>query len=373
MPHPYDVIIVGGGAIGAACAREAARLGRHVLVLERAPRGGRGEAWTAAAGILAPHIEASGNPALFPLGLAALYRHASLAAELNESGLDPGLDLSGVVHLALSETESESLERDRTWQAARGHPAVRLSTQEVRARWPILRDAHGALWADGDGVIDARRLVAALLADAQRRGAVVVQDTVTEVNRADDRIVGVTGKHDAYRSEQVILAAGAWSGAIRGLARPVAVEPVRGQMIALPCPQPAPPSVVFGAGGYLVVRRTEVIAGSTMEHAGYDLRATREGLAGIYRRATRLWPPLAQHDITKYWTGLRPVTPDGLPILGPDPDIEGLWHATGHGRNGILMSPITGVIMARFLGGAGPAGLDIPDLSPFSPARFWRW
>jgi glycine oxidase len=362
-----DVIVVGGGAIGAACARELALVGRRVLVLDRGRD--QGDAWRAAGGMLAPQIEAGVEDPLLEFGLAGRERYHEIAAPLREStGIDIGLWPVGIVRLATNDSEVTELKSKVAWQRQQGHVCDWFDADEVRSNWPWLGEAHGALWAPKEAALDPNRLVAALLADAQRHGAQVISDEVVSVDRKGDRIVGVTGK-DQYKGGEVIIAAGAWSGRIKGLPRPLSVEPVRGQMAALPWPAELKPAIVVGAGGYLIARESEAIVGSTMEYAGFEVEVTSGGLARIFAAATHLCPALAKVEVTRTWAGLRPVTPDGLPIIGREPLVEGLWYATGHGRNGILLAAITGVTMARLLSG----DQDIEDLESVRPDRFWSW
>src|SRR3989442_741843 len=153
---------------------------------------------------------------------------------------------------------------------------------------------------------------------------------------------------------------GFWAGELRGLPRPLPVEPVRGQMAAVPWPG-GPPAVLYHDHGYVLARGGAALLGSTMERAGFDSRVTNEGLAQIFRGAVRLLPRLETQPVVRMWAGLRPGTPDGRPILGPDPDVERLWYATGHGRNGVLLASLTGEITGDLLA-RGETDVDIAAL-----------
>jgi glycine oxidase len=166
------------------------------------------------------------------------------------------------------------------------------------------------------------------------------------------------------------LAAGAWSGKIEGLPRPASVEPVRGQMAAFAWPAGAEQAIVQGGGVYIVPRGDEAIVGSTMEAAGFRAETTPAGMAELFARARTLVPALAHLEVRRTWAGLRPGTPDGLPIIGREPRTEGLWYATGHGREGILLSVVTGRVVAQLLTGETPM---VEDLSAVRPERFWTW
>jgi glycine oxidase len=364
----YDVIVVGAGPIGAACARELALAGGRVLLLD--PGGERGQAWRAAAGMLAPQIEAHEDDPLLPLGLAGRELYSGLAASLKEStGVDIGLWQEGIAWAAATEAEAGELKSKVAAQRQRGHLSDWLDADEVRARWPWLGPSSGALWAPMEGALEPEKLVEALLAEAQLHGARVVQDEATSLEQRGDRVLGVVGRAGRYPAGDVVIAAGAWSGAIAGLPRPLSVAPVRGQMAAFPWPRGARRAIVYGHGTYLLTRGSEAIAGSTMEYVGFEPEVTSEGIGRLLSGVTALYPELDRAQVMRTWAGLRPATPDGLPIIGAEPRLQGLWYATGHGRNGILLAAVTGLIIRQLLAGEQA----VEDLVPFSPTRFWNW
>jgi glycine oxidase len=365
MPSTHDVIVIGGGAVGAACARELAAAGRSVLVLE--PGGDSGQAWKAAAGMLAPQIEADGADPLLSLGIAARDHYAPLAASLREStGIDVGLWQEGIARVAGDDGEAGELRSKVASQQREGHTVAWLEPPEVRRRWPWLGPAAGALWSERDGALDPAQLVHALLADARRHGAEVMSDSATAIEQTGGRISGVSGKATRYSAPDVVVAAGAWSGQIAGLPRTIPVQPVRGQMAALPWPAGIGRAIVYHKDCYLLARGQEAILGSTMEYVGFQPEVTPDGIARIFAATMALCPGLVRGKLRRTWAGLRPVTPDGLPIIGPEPRLPGLWYATGHGRNGILMAGITGVWVRQLLDGQQPLG----DLRLLSPGRF---
>jgi glycine oxidase len=359
--------VVGGGAIGAACARELARGGHQVLVLERATD--EGASWRAAAGMLAPQIEAGKDDPLFELGIAGRQRYASLARELKEStGIDIHFWQEGIARLAVEASDVEALQARVAWQRELGHRAEWIETREVETRWPWMGPGHGALWAPDEAALDPAALVQALLEDARRAGARIVSDRVTAIEQRGDRITGVTGVSGRYSSDQVVIAAGAWGSALAGLPRPLPIVPVRGQMAAFPWPAGVPRGIVYGNHTYLVARGGEAIAGSTMENAGFDCGVTEEGIRTVIQGVVRLCPALRGAEARRTWAGLRPMTPDGLPIVGKEPAVDGLWYATGHGRNGILLAAISGVLLAQLMSG------EAPQLAPvMRPSRFFNW
>ncbi len=367
MTAAPDVVIVGGGVVGAACARELARTGRRVRILER--DGSSGEAWRASAGMLAPQIEVPNEDALFELGIAGreFYREAAPAL-LADTGFDIGLWEGGILQVATSAGEVDTLKDRVAWQRQQGHHCEWLDPDEVRAEWPWLAPTQGGLVAPRDGSLDPVALVEALRADAVRLGAEIVADAATALTRSGERVTGVQGR-EWHPAGDVVLAAGAWTGRIFNLPRPVSVEPVRGQLVAYPWPESIPPSIVFGRRGYLLHRAGEGIAGSTMEHAGFGTEVTEAGVASIRERVESLVPALASVRIRRAWAGLRPGTPDGLPIVGREPHLEGLWYATGHGRNGVLLAGITGRIIQGLMTGESA----VEEMAMLRPERFWSW
>ena len=367
MSTSFDVIVVGGGALGAACARELAHGGRRVLVLERG--GEIGQAWRAAAGMLAPQITSAEHEPLYELGVASRERYGALAPELLEStGIDIGLWREGIGRIASDDREAEALRDAVAAQRQQGHRSDWLDAGEVRERWPWVRNAVGAHWAPLDGALDPARLISALLADAVGHGAMVREATATRIEREGGRVTGVIAD-DRYVADDIIIAAGAWSGRIEGLPRPLSVEPVRGQIAALAWPEGVRPAILFQGESYLVARSGEALLGSTMEYAGFDASVSEAGQQRIWANARNLSPTPAPARPTRTWAGLRPVTPDGLPLIGPAPDLEHLWYATGHGRNGILLAAVTAMLIHQMIQGE-PVHEHV---GAFAPARMWRW
>ena len=365
MTPTFDVVVVGGGVIGAACARELAAAGSRVAVIEHGKASG--QAWRAAAGMLAPQIEADGPDPLLRFGVTARDLYVELAPLLRErTGIDIGLWQEGIARLAGDEAEAGELRSKVASQLLSGYTCHWLERDEVHSRWAWLGPTAGGLWAPRDGALDPELLVAALLADAGLYGATLVSERVIAVNRAGRRISGVVTESGRYAADYVVLAAGAWSGLIEGLPRQIPVQPVRGQMAALPWPPAVGRAIVYHKDCYLVARGSEAILGSTMEYVGFHPEVTPEGVARILSATMALCPGLVRGKLRRTWAGLRPMTPDGVPIIGDDPQLEGLWYATGHGRNGILLAGLTGVLLRQLMNGEPP----LLDVTPFSPTRF---
>lgn len=367
MTTAPDVVIVGGGVVGVSCARQLAQAGARVRVIERGVV--VGEAWRASAGMLAPQIGVPIDDPLFEFRIAGREYYAQNAEPLREAtGIDIGLTEGGILQVATGEPEVETLKARVGWQRQHGHHCEWLDPEEVNRDWPWLAPTLGGLLAPRDGYLNPVKLVEALRADALRLGVHFVADSITALTRSNGKVTGVQGR-EWHPADHVVLAAGAWSGRIGNLPRPISVEPVRGQLVAYPWPEGAQRATVFGHGGYLLPRDNEGIAGSTMEHAGFAAEVTEAGIASIRQRAERLVPALASLKIVRAWAGLRPGTPDGRPIVGREPDLTGLWYATGHGRNGILLAGVTGQIIRDQLSGEG----TFEEAEILRPERFWSW
>jgi glycine oxidase len=361
----WDVVIIGAGIVGLASARELARTGKRVLLLDRGEPGS-GASW-AAAGMLAPQVGARAGDPLLALGVEARERYAALAADLGREGHDVGLRLEGITKVAFDDESERTLQAAVADQTSLGLDAVWLSRRDLVWRHPgIAPTAQGAFLAPKDGSVDNVTLCAALVADVKRHGVSYIGGEVVDIVTSHGRATGVRTEFDHHHAGTVVLAAGAWSASIAGLPRRLFVEPVRGQMALAPWPANEPKGIVFGRAGYVVARGDSAVVGSTMERAGFDGSTTDAGLAHVRAEAGALFPALGSVMFSRAWAALRPMTPDGLPILGPDPVVDGLIYATGHGKNGILLGPITGEIVRDLV----VHGSSRRDIAPFSVSRF---
>lgn len=360
-------MIIGGGVLGAACARALAARGTQVTLIDRRQPGA---ATDAAAGMLAPLAEAGPDDPLLAFSVRARDLYTELVPELEqETGIAIGLWSQGIYQVAFAETDVERLHAAVAWQRQRGFSAEWLPADELRERLPgIGPDALGAALAPEDGALDPTALTQALTASASAKGARIIDGTAIErVVIEEGRVTEIAADNVAFAGGSVVVAAGCWSRQLDGLPRPVSVEPIRGQMVALEWPRDEPRAIVFGGGGYVLERAGEAVAGSTMEHVGFDPSVTEEGINHVLGAVTRIYPALTRATETRQWAGLRPSTPDGRPILGRDPEISNLWYATGHGRNGILLAALSGEILARMY---HDEEVEY-DLEPMDPSRFW--
>jgi glycine oxidase len=351
----FDVAVVGGGVVGLACAWRLAQGGAKVVVLEKGLPGGG--ATRVAAGMLAPVGELTfGEPELLELTLAAARLYPEFVAELEEpTGMSTGYEQLGALHVALDRDEAAQLRRVHDLQRSLELEAEWLSTRECRDLEPGLAPSfHGGVLAAGEAAIDPRALTEVLVAAGEEEGVAVhagaeVVDGVFE----DERFVGVRTAEDEVRAETVLLAGGAWSGAMDWLpaeARP-AVRPVKGQVVELRTRdgEPAARHILASERVYLVPRADgRLVVGATVEEMGFDTAVTAGGVHELLREAYRLLPEVAEMELLDAVAGLRPGTPDNLPLIGPGA-IEGLVLATGHYRNGILLAPLAARAVADLL------------------------
>ena len=363
-----DVVIVGAGVMGCAVALRLASRGLAVTVIERGIPGA--EASSAAAGILGPQMEAEGPGPLLELGLKSRALYPALAAELRElTGIDVGYDRSGVLAVAFDEAGEAALSARRAWQLARGLRVDSLSGEAARAREPALGPAvRAALAFNDDAQVAARELARAFSQAAAGAGARFLTGRyVRRVLTDKGAVTGVELDGDVLPAAVVVVAAGSWSGLVDGAGVPPAVvRPARGQLVSIETRPPLFRHVVSAPGGYLVPRRDgTVLAGSTVEMAGFRKEVTVGGLAAILTLARTVIPALADAPVTGSWSNFRPFTEDHLPVLGATA-VRGLVLATGHFRNGILLAPITAQAIAELIA-TGSASID---LSPFAIERF---
>lgn len=342
------IIIVGGGVIGLSVARELAHRGVSDIVVCDKGELGKEASW-AAGGILAPQIEADSADDFFKLATASRDLYPGLAQALqDETCIDVELDQTGTLCVAFNDEEEAELRRRFEWQRRAGLQVEWLDSENVRRVEPTLSpEVRGALRFPDDWQVENRKLVVALIASNQKLGVRLFPECeVTSLSIDRDRVGGVETASGPIAAPIVVVCAGAWTSSLF----PVEVEPVRGQMLCFkPNPQLAR-HVIYSSHGYLVPRRDgRLLAGSTSEHVGFDKRVTDEGVNMIKSMAFEISPTLAGAPLVDSWAGFRPRSSDDLPVLGADNNVEGLFYATGHYRNGILLAPITANVIANLL------------------------
>lgn len=367
-----DIVIIGGGVIGLAVARGLALRGvRDVLLIERDSLGA--ESSRAAAGMLAPQAEANRAHEFFFLTCQSRNMYPAFAAALlDETGIDIELETTGTLYLAFTEHDVEELQKRYEWQTKAGLTVEKMDTRAVRQLEPAINeDVRLALKFPLDTQVENRRLISALAAASERLGVRLETGTaVTSLRIERDRVTGVETSRGFIAAKSVVIAGGAWSsllGAGDKALPDLRIKPVRGQML---CFQPnlrLTKHVIYSPRGYLVPRRDgRLLAGSTTEHAGFEKQVTASGAHSIISAALEISPQVASLPLVDSWAGLRPRAADTLPVLGPCDEIAGVYYATGHYRNGILLAPITGELIAgAIVDKVFPAALQI-----FSPDRF---
>ena len=349
MRDHYDIVIAGGGVIGLTIARALALRGvRDVCLVERGNLGT--EASWAAAGMLLPQVEADAPDEFFNLACQSRDLYPSFAAALREeTGIDVELDTTGTLYLALTEHDHEEIERRYEWQTRAGFSVERLSIAEARALEPCISEATlGALRFPKDIQVENRRLLSALANSVTKLGVdIATQTTVESVTIEGNRVRGVQTSRGAINCPTVVIAAGTWSSFIKTAPVPT-IEPVRGQMICLEAKPQLTRHVIYSPRGYIVPRQDgRLLAGSTSENAGFAKCVTAGGIATILRNALEISPAITGLPVIDTWAGLRPRAAGGLPVIGPCGEIDGLFCATGHYRNGILLAPLTGELISK--------------------------
>ncbi|HEX4060621.1 MAG TPA: glycine oxidase ThiO [Streptosporangiaceae bacterium] len=384
MALTADVVVAGGGVIGTAIAWRASLAGLDVILVDP----GCGEAASlVAAGMLAPASESLlGEEALLALNLLAAERFAPFVGELEEAaGLTVGLRREGTLAVAFDAADHAALVRLTAFRRSLGLDVTELDGRSCRRLEPFLvPDVRGGFLFESDWSVDNRRYLTALRQAMRAAGARAVSGRVTEVRSHDGQVTGVQLAADgptaavdgaAIECAAVVVAAGSSSAAIAGVPGPLrgAVRPVKGQLLRLRHPDGMPPvlgrtvrALVRGSDVYLVPRAAgEIVLGATSEERGPDRTVTAGAVHDLLRDALAVLPVLSELILAETCAGLRPGTSDNGPIVG-ETDVTGLLMATGHYRNGILLSPLTADAVAALLTGQRPG----PQWEPFAPGRF---
>ncbi|MER6461592.1 glycine oxidase ThiO [Streptomyces sp. NPDC001288] len=374
--HTSDVLVIGGGIIGLVTAWRSAQRGLATAVADPEPGGGAAQV---AAGMLAAVTELHhGEQTLLGLNLASARRYPGFAAELTElTGHDLGYRRCGTLAVALDADDRAHLRDLHALQQRSGLDSAWLSGRECRRLEPMLAPGvRGGLRVDGDHQIDPRRLAAALVTACERAGVVFHRDWAERLEVVRERATGaVTRAGERLAADRVVLAGGSLSGRLAGVPEDVLppVRPVKGQVLRLTVPARYRPflsrtvrAVVRGGHLYLVPRENgELVVGATSEELGWDTTVTAGGVYELLRDAHELVPGITELPLTETRAGLRPGSPDNAPLLGPT-RLDGLLLATGHHRNGVLLTPVTGDVMAELLTGGEPP----EEARPFTPKRF---
>lgn len=364
-----DIVVVGAGIVGAAVTYELVRRGASVVLVD-ARTAGAGATY-ASGGMLAPYTEAAEGGPLLTLCARSLSLFRTFAAEVHsESGLDINYRETGSLHIARSAAALTHLEHLQATVTAMGVPATRLSSPDICELEPdVTSDTWGGLLLPTQGHVSAPALTQALLMCARRRGATLVESSrVTRLTSSNGR-VRLEADGAAIDARTAVVAAGAWSGtlAIDGVATTVPVTPIRGQLLHLGFARAPLSRITWDDRCYLVPWSDgRLLVGATVENVGFDERTTADGVRALLDAVCDVLPAAGSAPLLSTRVGLRPSTPDGLPIIGWSSVAEGVMYATGHYRNGILLAPLT----AQLVADAVLEQRTDPALDLTTPSRF---
>ncbi|MGY4819435.1 glycine oxidase ThiO [Pseudomonas chlororaphis subsp. piscium] len=362
MAKQQQVVIVGGGVIGLLTAFNLASAGQQVVLLERS-NVGQESSW-AGGGIVSPLYPWRYSPAVTALAHWSQDFYPQLAERLfATTGVDPEVHTTGLYWLDLDD-EAEAL----AWAQREQRPLSAVDISAAHDAVPVLGGGFSrAIYMADVANVRNPRLVKSLKAALSALPAVTIHEQceVSGFIREGERVLGVQTSLGEIRGDQVVLAAGAWSGELLkslGLALPV--EPVKGQMILYKCASDFLSCMVLAKGRYAIPRRDgHILIGSTLEHEGFDKTPTSSALESLKASAIELIPALAQAEVVGHWAGLRPGSPEGIPYIGPVPGLAGLWLNCGHYRNGLVLAPASCQLFADLMLGQEP----IIDPAPYAP------
>jgi glycine oxidase len=363
-----DVVVCGAGVIGCAVARELAGAGLRVLVLEKGRPGE--EASSAAAGLLTAQSDAHSPGPFVELGRKSLALFRPLSEELaEETGINIEFRQCGSLRVAGGEGDEQEVSAAYFWQKKAGwavEPADAARMAEITGGL-ISRSFRSGVFFREEGIVDNERLVRALWFSAEKRGVVfLLGSPAVSVRLAGGVCAGVETERERIDAPIVINAAGSWAAFDRGLPFPIPVRPARGQIVELAAAGPIPPCTLRMKEFYIAPRSDgRLLLGSTVEFVGFEKKVTAEAMRRLLSNGLELVPGFSDARFSRAWAGLRPATPDSLPILGETP-IKGLLMAAGHFRSGILLAPLTARILAAVVQGRD-AGVD---LAPYRLERF---
>lgn len=370
--HTSEIVVIGGGVIGLVIAWRLSHNGHRVTVLERGQIG-REASW-AAAGMLAPHCELDQPDAFFELCQKSLEAYpAFISALKQETGYAIDYITNGTIFPALSDGDQQKLEIRYKRQKEAGLPVELLSAKASRRLEPNLSGhVQMALRYPADHQVENRDLIRALTQAIRQLGGIIHEGTaVKRILTDQSQVIGVQADSVSWETRHIVNATGSWARYLDGVPNTVRppIRPVHGQILSLATGDAWPfRHTIYSSKTYLVPRSNgRLLIGATVEESGFRKEVTVEGILQLFHGALRLAPALRSYPFEATWSGLRPTTSDGLPILGPTA-VKGLYLATGHYRNGILLAPITGDLMADMI-----ENQSIPSLmKPFLPDRFYK-
>jgi len=366
------ILIIGGGVIGLTIARELHKKGfSQITILERASIGK--ESSYAAAGMLAPQAETDKRDEFFHFCSESNSLYPQFARELfDETDVDIELDRSGTLYLAFTNEDVREIRNRFEWQKNAGLEVEHLTARETRQAEPFVSpDVLESLFFPNDWQVENRKLLHALQKYCELYGIEIRENAeVKSLLIENNRVTGAETETEKFPAEKVVLATGAWTSLIKtGNFVLPRVTPIRGQMISFYTAKRIFSKVIYSPRGYIVPRADgRVLAGATVEDAGFDKSVNAQGIDFVREHALEIAPSLVNLEIQDTWAGLRPFAPDGLPVMGEFSEIENLSIATAHYRNGILLAPLTAKILADKIAN----GIDSDYLRFFNPKRFLK-
>jgi glycine oxidase len=367
MTKNFEAVIAGGGLVGGAIALELALAGMRVAIFEQGEPG-REASW-AGAGILSPAPENPATIPLVPLGKASMALYPEFVGRVEEiSGQDVGFRAKGTLDALFSRDTARELSTHVAVHHGWGLRAEAISAEDARELEPALSPAvEAAVLRPDEASVDNRALTQAVLQAARKSGAeIFARREVQGIWREKQRCAGLLLDNEKVSAKWTIIAAGSFSASITGVGTYAPVRPAKGQMVSLRAERLKIDRVLWSDKIYLVPRNDgRILAGATIEYVGFDKKVTAGALERILGGAIELAPDLANARVEETWAGLRPDSPDHLPILGPA-DIDGLLIATGHFRSGILLTPITARLLREWV---TEQRVSV-DCERFSPLRF---
>ena len=365
-----EVLIVGGGIIGLAIVRGLHLRGiKEITILERGEIGR--ESSFAAAGMLAPNAETENQDDFTEFCAESLNLYADYANALfDETGVDIELDCSGTLYLSFTEADSKEIGRRYKWQKSEGLQIEHLTARETLQAEPFVSpDVRESLFFPNDWQVENRRLLFALEKYAELNCIKIIENAeISNLLIEKNRIIGAETKSEKFFAPTVVLATGAWTSLIKAESFVLPqIKPIRGQIISFQTAKRLFQKVIYSPRGYIVPRADgRILVGATVEDVGFDKSITDAGTELLRETALEISPGLGNLEIHEQWAGLRPAAVDGLPIIGAFAEVENLFIATAHYRNGILLAPLTAKIMAEKIA----ENLDSEYLKIFSPQRF---
>jgi glycine oxidase len=354
MENVYDIIVVGGGVNGSSTAFNLAKRGFKVAILEMNRIAGKSSG--AAAGILGAQTELTEGGPLFEFARKSRAMFPKVIAEIEEiSGVQINLVNKGMYKIAKNETEALELKKLIQFQTQAGEQAEWLTIDELLDKEPaVSHHLCGAMYMENDGQVQAYELSSGFARAAAVFGADIYEFTsVQDWIMKDGKVQGVRTNQGEFYADSIVVTTGAWSRTLiekTGLELPV--SPVKGECLSVITPTPLIQGTIFSHGCYVVPKKAgRLLIGATVKPGTFDEKVTFDGVLGLLEKAKQLIPEIIHAEWERAWAGIRPLSGDGLPFLGEHPEYQNLFIATGHFRNGILLSPATGEYMADLIDG----------------------